>query len=265
MKGLFRPILRKGYHFLGRILHPRFYELKARTHGMLNPMIYRRMYLLAREQPDLDIVEIGGAAGAGSVALALGMKESGKRSGLIVVEKLQGGSRATLGDYQRNLEIINGNFRDFGVDNVVRLYPHEITMENGSEVRALVQTREIAAFVHDADGRLDRDFFLFWPLLRPGGLIIVDDYANSPHFKPISERNPQGGIKSVMTFRLLNQMIDWGLFRPTRHMGNTVFGIKPAGADFSRFDREACRRIIEQVERERDAFLVKAEAAPAKR
>jgi predicted O-methyltransferase YrrM len=232
---------------------------------MLNPMIYRRMYLLAREQPDLDMVEIGGAAGAGSVALALGMKESGKRSGLIVVEKLQGGSRATLGDYQRNLEIINGNFRDFGVDNVVRLYPHEITMENGSEVRALVQTREIAAFVHDADGRLDRDFFLFWPLLRPGGLIIVDDYANSPHFKPISERNPQGGIKSVMTFRLLNQMIDWGLFRPTRHMGNTVFGLKPAGADFSRFDREACRRIIEQVERERDAFLVKAEAAPAKR
>jgi len=258
MSGLLRQILRKVYHLYGGMMHPRFYELKAKTHGMLNPMIYRRMYLLAREQPDLDIVEIGGAAGAGSVALALGMKESGKRSGLVVVEKLQGGSRATLGDYQRNLEIINGNFRDFEVGDVVRLYPHEITMENGSEVRALIRTPEIAAFVHDADGRLDRDFSLFWPLLRPGGLIIVDDYANSPHFKPISERNPQGGIKSVMTFRLLNQMIEWGLFRLTRRMGNTAFGIKPVGADFSRFDRQACRRIIEQVERERDAFLAKA-------
>lgn len=265
MKGLFRPILRQAYHFLGRMMYPRFYDLKARTHGMLNPMIYRQMYLLAREQPDLDIVEVGGAAGAGSVALALGMKESGKRSGLVVVEKLKGGSRAVLGDYQRNLEIINGNFRQFGVDQVVRLYPHELTMENGAEVRALVRTPEIAAFVHDADGRLDRDFFLFWPLLRPGGLIIVDDYANSPHFKPISERNPQGGIKSVMTFRLLNQMIEWGLFRATRHMGNTVFGIKPAGADFSRFDREACRRIIEQVERERDAYLARTGTGPGGR
>jgi predicted O-methyltransferase YrrM len=265
MKGLFRPILRQAYHFLGRMMYPRFYDLKARTHGMLNPMIYRQMYLLAREQPDLDIVEVGGAAGAGSVALALGMKESGKRSGLVVVEKLKGGSRAVLGDYQRNLEIINGNFRQFGVDQVVRLYPHELTMENGAEVRALVRTPEIAAFVHDADGRLDRDFFLFWPLLRPGGLIIVDDYANSPHFKPISERNPQGGINSVMTFRLLNQMIEWGLFRATRHMGNTVFGIKPAGADFSRFDREACRRIIEQVERERDAYLARTGTGPGGR
>jgi predicted O-methyltransferase YrrM len=260
MKAMLRAILRAGYHRYGRIRHPRFYELKARAHGMLNPLIYRRMYLLARKLPDLDIVEIGGAAGAGSVALALGMKESGKRSGLIVVEKLQGGSRASHGDYQRNLEIINGNFRSFGVEDVVRLYPHEITMENGSEVWHMIRTPEIAAFMHDADGRLDRDFFLFWPVLRPGGLIIVDDYANSPHFKPISERNPQGGIKSVMTFRLLNQMIEWGLFQPTRRMGNTIFGIKPVAADFSRFDREACRRIIEQVERERDHFL--AGAAP---
>ncbi len=257
MNGLLRSIARRAYHLYGRTFHPRFYDLKARTNGMLNAMVYRRMYLEARALPDLDVVEIGGAAGAGSVSLALGLKESGKRAGLIVVEKLEGGSRATYGSYEHNLEKIQQSFREFGVQDTVRLFPHEITLENGKDVLAMIRTPELSAFIHDADGRVDRDFALFWPRLRSGGLIIVDDYANTPHFKPVSERNPLGGMKSVLTFRLLNQMIEWGLFHPTRTMGNTIFGTKPARADFSRFDQTVCTRITAALELERDDFLAR--------
>jgi hypothetical protein len=49
--------------------------------------------------------------------------------------------------------------------------------------------------------------------------------------------------------------IEWGLVQPTRQMGNTLFGIKPPGADFARFDLAECERAIAGVESERDAAL----------
>lgn len=250
MKQIFRHFLREGYHAYVRTVHPRFYDLKVRTHGMLSAMVYRQIYLLARNLPDLDVVEVGGASGGASVAIALGMKESCKRAKLIVVEKLQGGSRTRVGGYRDNLELIQGNFRRFKVHENIVLYPKELTFENGTEVVALVTGSQIGAFIHDADGRLDRDFFFFWPLLQPGGLIVIDDYSNRANYKPISEEHPQGGIKSVMTYRLLNQMIAWGLFVPFRTMRSTIFGRKPRDADFGRFDLETCARIIQGVQHE---------------
>jgi predicted O-methyltransferase YrrM len=218
---------------------------------MLRPTIYRRLYLLARALPDLDIVEIGGASGAASIALALGMKDSGKRARVIVVEKLQGGSRTRYGGYQDNLVIMQSNIRQFGVDDRIVLFPHELTLDNGKDVRALMTTPHIAAFMHDADGRLDRDFLLFWPLLQPGGLMFIDDYSNTPRYTPVSDEHPHGGIKSVMTYRLLNQMIGWGLFVPFATIGQTIFGRKPPDANFGSFDLETCARIIDGVGRER--------------
>lgn len=259
-----RAVLRAVYHTYVRTAHRRFYDLKVRTRGMLSPMIYRRMYLLARALPDLDIIEIGGASGAASIALALGLKESGKSARLIVVEKLQGGSRARYGGYGDNLDIIQSNFRQFGVEERIVLFPHELTFDNGKDVLALLTTSQIAAFIHDADGRLDRDFRLFWPLLQPGGLIVIDDYSNAAHYTQLSDEHPQGGIKSVMTYRLLNQMIAWKLFVPFGTMGSTMFGGKPHDASFGRFDLETCTRIIDGIKRERcEALGLSAERVTA--
>jgi predicted O-methyltransferase YrrM len=260
-----RAILRAVYHTYVRTAHRRFYDLKVRTRGMLSPMIYRRLYFLTRALPDLDIIEIGAASGAASIALALGLKESGKSARLIVVEKLQGGSRARYGGYRDNLDIIQSNFRRFGVEERIVLFPHELTFDNGKDVLALVTTSQIAGFIHDADGRLDRDFLLFWPHLQPGGLIVIDDYSNTAHYTPLSDEHPQGGIKSVMTYRLLNQMIAWGLFTPSGGtMGSTIFGRKPHHATFGRFDLETCTRIIDGIKRERcEALGVCAERVAA--
>ncbi|MDZ7957340.1 MAG: class I SAM-dependent methyltransferase [Aulosira sp. DedQUE10] len=238
-----------------QVTNPRFYHLRKQTNGMLLPLVYKKIYQLSSQLPDLDIIEVGGAAGTGSISIAWAMRDTKKKSNLIVVEKCQGGTRTDVGGYAENLELIQKHFENFGVREQVRLFPQELTFENGQEAIALINTPNIAALIHDADGRIDRDFYLFWPLLQPGGLIIVDDYANEAKFQPISDRHPQGGAKSMITYRLLNQIIEWGLFKTTYKIGKTIFGIKPSNADFSRFNLETCQRIIKEVQKERSNYL----------
>jgi predicted O-methyltransferase YrrM len=250
-----KSVLRNAYFFYERVNNPRFYNLRQQVNGMLLPIVYKKIYQLCYRLPDLDIVEVGGATGAGSIAIAWAIRDAKKNSKLIVVEKCEGGTRVDIGGYAENLQMIQKHFEDLGVREQLHLFPHELTFDNGKEVIALIKTPEISAFVHDADGRIDRDFYLFWPLLMPGGLIIVDDYANEAKYKAISDRHPTGGAKSMITHRLLNQIIEWGLFQPTLKIGKTIFGIKPHNADFSRFDLEKCKQIIQEVEQERTDFL----------
>jgi predicted O-methyltransferase YrrM len=257
-KGL-KSIAKTAYLSYEALTNRRFYDLRVQTNGMLLPIVYKTIYELCAQLPDLDIIEVGGATGAGSIAIAWAMNDAKKNSQLIVVEKCEGGTRTDVGGYDDNLKLIQEHFENFGARDRINLFPHEVTFENGQAVLDRVKTAEIAAFMHDADGRLDRDFYLFWNRLQPGGLIIVDDYANEAKYKPISDRHPQGGSKSVITYRLLNQIIQWGLFEPTHKIGKTIFGIKPLNADFNRFNLDVCERIIASVQRERETFLKQQE------
>jgi len=236
-------------------LFPDFFRLKLATGGMLQARVYRELFLRARELPDLDIVEIGAGSGASTIALALGLREGGRSAKVISVEKCEGGSRSHYGDRETNLNLLEKNLVQFGVRDRVVLYSHPISLVNGPEVLASVHTGRIGALVHDADGRIDRDFALFWPILRPDGLIIIDDFENRPSFRPVSVESPDGGTKSLLTFRLLTQFMQWGLVARTRVIGNTFFGRKPENADFGRFDAAVCNRIAAGVEAERDAYL----------
>ena len=254
-----KSVLRNVYLAYESVANSKFYNLRQQTNGMLLPLVYKKIYQLCYKFPDLDIVEIGGATGAVSIAIAWAIRDAKKSSKLIVIEKCEGGTRTDVGGYSENLQLIQKHFEDFDASAQLHLFPHELTFENGKEVVALIKTPKIAAFIHDADGRVDRDFYLFWSLLAPGGLIIIDDYANEEKYKPISERHPTGGAKSMITYRLLNQIIEWGLFQPTLKIGKTIFGIKPHHADFDRFDLERCNQIIKEVEHERTDFLKKRE------
>lgn len=255
MKKVLKSVVRSVYLASEAAANSKFYQLRQQTNGMLLPIVYKKIYKLCYDLPDFDIVEIGGATGAASIAIAWAIRDAKKSSKLIVVEKCQGGTRTDVGGYDDNLQLIQQHFTDFGVREQLCLFPHEVTFENGNEVIDLVKPPKISAFIHDADGRVDRDFYLFWPLLEPGGLIIVDDYANKASYKPVSDRHPTGGAKSMMTYRLLNKIIEWGLFKTTHKIGKTIFGIKPHDADFNRFDREVCQQIIKTIEQERDKDL----------
>ncbi|BAY25935.1 hypothetical protein NIES2100_57450 [Calothrix sp. NIES-2100] len=247
--------LKNSFLAYEQITNSRFYKLREETNGMLLPIVYRKMYDLCSQLPDLDIIEVGGATGTGSVSLAWALKDQQKQSKLIVVEKCEGGTRTDVGGYAENLELIKNHFSKFGVSEQIRLFPKELTFKNGEEAISLVKTPKIAAFIHDADGRIDRDFYLFWPLLYEGGLIIIDDYANEANYQPISPRHPLGGAKLILTYRLLNQIIEWGLFKPTHKIGKTIFGIKPRNADFSRFNLATCQKIVADIESERREYL----------
>lgn len=181
-----------------------------------------------------------------------------------MIEKCEGGSRIDSGGYAENINIIQQNLKKFGVEEKILLYPHELTFKNGQEVLSLINTSNISALILDADGRLDRDFSIFWPILRPGGLIILDDYRSKATYKPMNARHPQGGIKPVQVYRLLNKIAEWGLFKFTYKMGDVVFGYKPPDADFNRFDLDVCQNIIEEIYQERTEYLDKNQSKQGK-
>jgi len=217
---------------------------------MLSPKVYAKIYHLIKKLPDFDIVEIGGAAGASGVTIAKSMKDSGKKSKLIVIEKCEGGSRNDFGNYRSNLKKITNNFKKFKLLDRIILFPKEITFENRKEVLKKVSSQQIAAFIHDADGHLERDFFIFYPILIDNGLIIVDDYQNKKDFRPISQRYPQGGMKKIITYKLLKKIIEWGLFEKSYMIGTTIFGYKPPKSDFHKFNLKECKEIINEIKKE---------------
>ncbi len=233
----------------------RFREIKVKSHGMLTPGAYRALYEVAQAAPDLDLVEVGAASGASSICLALGMIDSNKSSKLITVEKLEGGSRIEVGDYDANYNLLTSNMQAFNVLDQVRLFPHYLTVENAPQMKELIKTDQIGALVHDADGRIDRDFYLFWELLPDNAAIVIDDCEDIPQFREQSERYPDGGTKMLTTYRLTQLFIEWGLFKLDRMIRGTAFGHKPAGADFSKMDMDTCQAIVDKIMEEREAYM----------
>lgn len=220
-KALFRHGVRRGFHLPQHLTQKRWVRLKQTNNGMLRPSVYKSIYQHVKQAPDLDFVEIGGAHGASSIAIAMGFRDSGKQSHVVIAEKCEGGSRDRYGRYEDNYAILTQNLLRSGLRAHMHLYAHGMTDATAGLIKALIGTRQIAGFMHDADGWVDRDFRHFWPLTVPGGLIIIDDY-------PVSENTDQE--KKRRTFHLLNQIIDWGLFEPRQRVGDTIFGTKPLAA-----------------------------------
>jgi hypothetical protein len=238
----------------------RFKVLQRHVGGMLEWRTYRRIYEMLTRQPDLDAVEIGAARGAGSIAAAWAFRDLGRKGKLIVVEKFEGGSRAADGTLTENLSRAKRLFRQFGVADHIRIFPEYLTLKNGADAQALIATEQISAVIHDADGRIDRDFFLFWPRLVDGGFILADDYEDIIETKTRSDGSIGVFGKKLLTYRLLNLMRDWGLIEIDEIRRGTVFGHKPAGADFSRFDLAECESVIAEVR----ALCAQREAKEAK-
>ena len=238
----------------GYFRYGRFFAVKEICNGLLPARVYREIYRTMQTVKELDCVEIGGAAGAGSICAAQGLIDGGHVGKLIVVEKCEGGSRARYGGKSENLARIEANFLAFDVDRKIRLYPNPITMERRDEVLELIETAELGALILDADGRLDRDFQIFWPLLKPGAPIIVDDYKDAPVYCPRSETMPDGGIKNVLTYRLLNHFVEAGYFELEKVLDGTAFGRKPQ-APQSAVEWSHAEEIVEGVRREWQDYL----------
>jgi hypothetical protein len=218
-----------------RVLYGRFYKLQRGTEGLLSPAAYKHIHERMRSAPDLDSIEIGGASGSASIAIAWAKMETGQSSKHIVVEKCEGGSRDKYGGFEDNLARFNRHLAEFGAAGKVEIFPHYLTPDNGQQVKDLVTTGQIGGLMCDADGRLDRDFALFLPLVHPQGPIIIDDY------------HPSRTWKHAMTWRLLNQFIEWKLFVLEERAHGMAFGRPHQEADVARIDPDVCADIIDSV------------------
>ncbi len=212
-----------------------FQKLKRNAHGMLSPSVYKYIYETVCNAPDGDIVEVGTAHGASSIVMALGIKKAGRKGHVYTIDKIEGGSRDRYGDLETNKQIIHGNFNDYNLSNNITLH-----IGTSDEIAPILpKDFSIAVLMLDADGAIDRDLALFYNLLVPGGVIIIDDcnpdiYINRKKIGVFIDQ------KHKLTYKLVSYFEGQGLFKKTTLMNDTYFAIKPISQteniDFSKFD-----------------------------
>lgn len=188
---------------------------------MLPAGVYRALYETAQSVKDGDIVEVGTAHGAGTIALATGL-----RSGHVhTIDKIEGGSRDAFGTLDTNKKIIEGNFKAFNVADKITLH-----IGTSKDIAPKLQNLKIGLLMLDADGAIDRDFRLFYDRLLPGAPVILDDYQ--PDFVRVYNegRRVRMDQKRRLTALLADYFVSKGYLEQRRIVEHTWFGIKPLNA-----------------------------------
>jgi hypothetical protein len=163
-------------------------------------------------------VEVGGASGAATIAIALSLRERRAKGRIVVVEKFEGGTRIPYGGHAENLARFWGFLRLYRVDQYVRLWDGYLTEETAPEVRALVATPRLSGLLLDADGCIHRDLRAFWDLIDPETKLFIDDV------------HPTLSVKHELTFRLVTRLVEQGWLEVRERIENTVVARRCASA-----------------------------------
>ena len=201
-----------------------FNALKKQANGMLDADIYAAIHDTAASVKNGDIVEIGTAHGAATIALAHGLMKTGRKTAkVITIDKITGGSRDRFGTVDDNVKIIHENFHAFGAADAIDFY-----LGASDEIApSLPADLKIGLLMLDADGAIDRDFRLFYNSLLPGAPIIIDDYKDG--FVRVSQNGNRVSIeqKRRITAALVHYFESKNLLQRVRVLNETYFGIKP--------------------------------------
>jgi len=215
--------------------------VKEKCNGMLSPSVYGRIYDLAKNAPGESFIEVGAAHGAATVSLASALRDSGRVGKVYSFEKITGGSRERFGNFDANKTIIEDNIACFGVGD-------RIVMNYGlvEELATVIPERnDFGLMMLDADGRIDRDFSLFFNKLADNAVIIIDDVSPA-----VRVRTTSGTLNTRRVFvdqkhRLSNLLVDFftreGMIEGTM-LGGTWMGKKIGG----HFDQQLWSGIVEQ-------------------
>lgn len=205
-------------------------EVKKACNGMLPTEVYSMIYEAACSAHETLFVEVGTAHAAGTVSLAMGLRDSGRNGKVYTFEKIVGGSREAFGGMDENIEIIKRNLKAFGVDELVHL-----TIGDVAETAGVVPDDiSIGLLCLDADGAIDRDFGLFFDRLAAGAPIIIDDLRDHTRIKRLGRSGLSHRLlvdqKHRLTFRLIEVFRRYGLVEGGEiHGTDTWFGYKGAG------------------------------------
>lgn len=221
-----------------------FQDIRKTCKGMLRHNVYGEVHEVARAMPDGNVVEVGTAHGAATIAAALALKDSASDRKVYTIERATGGSRAKFGSADENVAIIKRNFERYGVEHWITLI-----VSDASQAASMVPPKEpIGLLMLDADGRIDRDFQNFYNMIPAGAPIIIDDYEDRVALQLPRTDRCNIDLKSILTFRLANYFKDAGYIENFRVINQTLFCRKPDNITYPvEFDRQAILEIYRSI------------------
>lgn len=204
-------------------------KIKSHGDGLLNFNVYPKIYKYAYRCQPGNMLELGSAHGAASICLIKGMLDSGKKDKLITVERGEGknSSMTKFGSKEININILKNNLKYFNCDKNVLVIAGKIR-EKAKETE---KYSPFSLLLIDADGVIDRDFLLFYNLLKPGATIIIDDYQKIIERGLKNKTNPLG--KKYSTYCFVNYFLQQGLIEKKEIIDNTIFCCKPKKINYT--------------------------------
>jgi predicted O-methyltransferase YrrM len=182
--------------------------------AMLFPEVLSLLELLSRLVTG-QAVEIGSFVGASTIALSRGASRSGGRVISIDVGGENRLSHRPSRDIHRDL---SRNLAWFGADEPVTTLAGfgnaPLILE---QVAALLDGRPIDLLFIDADGGVARDMAIYGPWLRPGAMVILDDFG------------AEGVGKAAVVRQGVGEMTSSGRLEFIGEYGTTWFGRVPLG------------------------------------
>jgi predicted O-methyltransferase YrrM len=153
-----------------------------------------------------DILEIGSYVGGGTIAMAMGVRDSGAEKKIISIERgcrvdhPRVGTKDSFKDLTKNLKRF-GFFDQVTLINGRSFDPTTIAM-----VRQLSGPGQIGLFVFDADANVDRDFNCYGDRFADRCWIVIDDYLG-------------GADKSARLRMQVDELVSGGRLEPLGFYG----------------------------------------------
>jgi predicted O-methyltransferase YrrM len=198
--------------------------LRCRAGGMLSLNAYERIYRSALTTTARDVVEIGTAHGAGTIACAWALLDRQSDGRVFTLDRLEGGSRAAYGDRSANERIVTRNLQQFGVEDRV-----ELLVGEARDIGTLLPDNvEIGLLLLDSDGRIHRDIENLWDRLSPDALLVIDDFEPVCRLKRIARRHVRVDSKMMLTYEIASALLLEGTLRRVDLVGRTLFAQRAA-------------------------------------
>jgi predicted O-methyltransferase YrrM len=149
--------------------------MKAAERSMLDIDAIVMLYHFAKVSAG-DILEVGSYIGGATIAMAMGVRDSGAQKKIISIERgcrvdhPRVGTKDSFKDLRKNL-------KRFGfLDQVTLINGRSFDPTTIAMVRQLSSARQIGLFVFDADANVHRDIDCYGDRFADRCWIVIDDY-----------------------------------------------------------------------------------------
>lgn len=217
-----------------------------KCNGMLPVEVYRRLFdSFAHIDPE-PIIEIGTAHGAATTAMGLGSRYFKKRHKIFTVDIFGGrfSSRRAYGSPDENLQIVVENLKRAEILDRVNIFKG--TSEDFARSEHCPQS--ISMLMLDADGRIDRDFLLYYSKLKPGGQIVIDDADTEIFLSLNADKEAYIDLKHRITSLLVDRLNRSGYITDLEMVSNTLFctstGKRLETEEFKDLSLDAYRELV---------------------